>query len=70
MITGYLRRQEKEWNHTRHLMSYILNYAGMVAPENFVRPQDIWPLSLDKEDVKKIITTMHQAMQLLKEFKI
>lgn len=68
MLTGHYRRQEQQWNHTRHIMSYVLNYGGMGASEHY-KPQDIWPLQMDKEDEKKMITTIHQAMQLLKEFK-
>lgn len=68
MLTGYYRRQDHEWNRTRHIMSFILNYGGMGASDHY-KPQDIWPLQMDKEDEKKMITTIHQAIELLKEFK-
>ncbi len=69
MLTGNIKRQERDWNHTRHIMAYILNYAGMGGPETFIGPKDIWPLSIDKEDEKRMITNMLQAKELLKEFK-
>lgn len=67
MLHGYARRKEHEWNHTRHIMAYVLNYGGLGAKETY-KPQDIWPLELDKEDEKRMITTMAQAMILLKDF--
>lgn len=67
MYTGYFRRQEKEWNRTRHVMAFILNYGGMGAKQ-FQKPQDIWPLEMDKQITKRRIRTMAQAMSLLKEY--
>lgn len=67
MLTGHYKRQEQQWNHTRHIMTYVLNYGGMGLAEPF-KPQDIWPLHMDKEDEKRMITTMQQAMDLLKQF--
>lgn len=67
MLTGYRRRQEEEWNHTRHIMAYVLNYGGM-GTQQLYKPQDIWPLDLDTENEVKPIRTMQQALQLLKEY--
>lgn len=67
MLTGYLAKQDREWDRTRHIMSYIATYAGMGAKE-FVSPQSIYPLPIDKEGEKRMITTEKQALELLKEF--
>lgn len=67
MFTGYLARQDREWNRTRHLMSYIASFAGMGANE-FVDPKRIWPLPVDREDQKKYIKTLKQCLELINEF--
>lgn len=67
MYTGYFRREEKEWNRVRHLMTFILNYGGMGAKQ-FQKPQDVWPLEMDKQHVKKRITNHVQAKELLKQY--
>lgn len=67
MLTGYLNRQNREWDRTRHLMSYIATYAGMGASQ-FVSPQEIRPLPQDYEDIKQPIKTVEQARKLLNEF--
>lgn len=69
MFTGYLARQDREWNRTRHLMSYIVSYAGMGANE-FVDPKSIWGLPIDREDQKKNIKTMKQVLDLINEFEL
>lgn len=68
MLTGYHKRRENEWNIARHLMAYTATYAGMGATK-FVQPKDVMSLDLDREGEKKMITTLAQAMQMLKEFK-
>lgn len=68
MLTGYYRRQEHEWNIARHQMAYIATYGGMGATK-FIQPKEIMTLDMDKEGEKKMITTLHQAMQMLKEYK-
>lgn len=67
MLTGYLANQDREWNRTRHIMSYIGTFAGMGAKE-FMRPEDVIALPMDQEGLKKPITTEKQALELLKEF--
>jgi len=67
MLTGYKRRQERDWDRTRHIMAFILNYAGWGAKE-FHHPKDIYPLDLDREEIKHRITSRKQAWALLKEF--
>lgn len=67
MLTGYQRRMDKKWNGNRHLMWAIMNYGGMGLNEA-TSPQDIWPLAMDKEDIKRVITTIPMAMELFKEF--
>jgi len=68
MLTGYMRAEEREWNRTRHLMSFILNYGG-VGSKDYHTPQSIMPLDMDAENTKRLITTMKQAIQLFKEFR-
>lgn len=67
MFTGYLANQNREWDRTRRLMSFIASFSGMGAKE-FMKPEDIWPLPTDREGTKKMIKTVEQATQLLKEF--
>lgn len=49
-------------------MAYIATYGGMGATK-FIQPKEIMTLDMDKEGEKKMITTLHQAMQMLKEYK-
>lgn len=67
MLTGYYKRREHELNQMRHIMWSVINYGGM-GVTNPVRPEDIWPLSIDIADEKKMITTVSMAVELLKEF--
>lgn len=67
MLTGYQRRQERETNRTRHLLSFIQAFSGMGGSE-YIPPEQIWPLALDEENKKRMITTFAQAKQLLKDF--
>jgi hypothetical protein len=67
MLTGYYRKQEQEWDRTRHIMSYVVSFAGMGGGK-FYKPSDVLPLALDMEGEKRMITTMHMAMLLLKDF--
>jgi hypothetical protein len=67
MYTGYKRREEREWDRTRHIMAFILNFSGWGARE-FKHPKDLWPLDIDRENEKRRITTLKQAWILLKEF--
>lgn len=69
MFTGYLARENREWNRTRHIMSYIATYAGMGA-KDFVDPKSIWPLPFDNEDQKKYIKTIKQVLELINEFEL
>lgn len=67
MMTGYQRREEREWDRTRHIMAFILNFSGWGAKE-FQHPKDIYPLGIDRENEKRRITTLKQAWALLNEF--
>lgn len=67
MLTGMFRRDEKQWNHTRHLMAYVLNYGGM-GTRKFYTPQQVLGLGMDKEETIKPITTTLQAMELFNRF--
>jgi len=67
MVTGYFRRQEKEWDRARHIMWATMNFGGM-GLQNPVTPQEIRPLNLDTENELKMITTMKMAMDLLNDF--
>jgi len=64
---GYEKRQQREVNQTRNIMAYIRMFGGMGSSE-LVFPKDVWPLPMDKENEKKMITTMKQALAMLKEF--
>lgn len=67
LLTGYHRRQDRETNRTRHILSFILSYSGMGASE-YVSPELLWPLAIDEEGKKQMITTLSQAKKLYKEF--
>ncbi len=67
MLTGYFRRQEAETNRTRHIMWSVMNFSGMGVTSPIAIEQ-IWPLAMDKEAEKRMITTLAMAVQLLKEF--
>lgn len=67
MLTGYYRRQEQDKNNLRHVLAFIRTFGGM-GGQDYISPQQLMPLNMDKEDVKQMITTVQQAIQLLKEF--
>lgn len=67
ILSGYYRRQEQNANVARNIMWYIKHFAGMGNVDRDL-PKDIWPLNMDSEDEKKMITTLKMAEDLLKEF--
>lgn len=67
MLTGYMARQNREWDRTRHIMSYVATFGGMGSSE-FVEPTKVYPLPSDREYEKKPIKNKEQALKLLKEF--
>lgn len=67
ILTGHRRRQEHDVNQTRHILSFIRAFSGMGASE-YVSPAELWPLSIDLEGQKQMITTFEQAKKLFKEF--
>lgn len=67
MLTGYYRRQEQDKNNLRHILAFIRTFGGM-GGQDYLSPQQIWPLNMDDSETKRMITTVQQAMQLLKEF--
>lgn len=67
MLTGYFRRKEIEDNRMRHIVWSVMQFGGMGNPDP-ISPQNIWPLSMDKEAEKRMITSLAMAAQLLKEF--
>lgn len=67
MLGGYHKRLEQERNHIRHIVWAVMSYSGM-GLESPIQPQDVWPLDMDKEDEKKMITSLKMAMELLNEF--
>lgn len=67
MLTGYFRRKEIEDNRMRHIMWSVINFGGM-GTTSPVTPDHIWPLTMDKEVEKRMITSLAMAIQLLKEF--
>jgi hypothetical protein len=68
LLNGYYRRNEEEWDRTRNIMAFQLNYGGL-GLKNPKRPQDIIKLKRDEAKVKKPIRTLAQAMEMLNEFK-
>lgn len=69
MFTGYLARQDREWNRTRHLMAFIASFSGFGA-KDFIDPKSLWPLPVDLEDAPKYIKTIKQCLELVNEFEI
>jgi hypothetical protein len=49
-------------------MAYIKMFGGMGGSE-VTQPKDVWPLPMDSENEKKMITTVKQAFVMLKEFR-
>ena len=66
MLLGYQDRQNRDWNRTRHLMSYIASFS--FNSSEFVHPKNIWPLPIDREDKVKYIKTLKQCLDLINEF--
>lgn len=67
MIRGYNLRLEKDWDRTRNMIWATIKYAGMGAPD--VPPaKDLFPLSMDREFEKRMITSLAMAKELLKQF--
>lgn len=48
-------------------MWYVKHFGGMGNADKDL-PKDIWPLNMDDEDEKRMITTLGMALDLLKEF--
>lgn len=67
IISGYYRKQERDANLARNVMWYIKHFGGM-GNEDKDLPKDIWPLNMDNEDAKQMISTLKMALDLLKEF--
>ena len=67
IVAGYYRKQEREANLTRSIMWAVIQHGGMGRTDKLT-PRDIWPLNMDQEDEKQMITTLKMAMDLLKEF--
>jgi hypothetical protein len=67
ILSGYYRKQERDANIARNVMYYIKHFGGYGNADKD-SPRDIWPLNMDSEDEKKMITSLKMAMELLKEF--
>ncbi|MEI2271832.1 hypothetical protein OHD16_06725 [Sphingobacterium sp. ML3W] len=71
MHAGYKKRNEKEWDIARRTWGYIMVYGGLgLKKDQKVNIEELWKLPFtDKKDggIRKI-TTLKQAMALLKEF--
>lgn len=48
-------------------MWYVKHFGGMGNADKDL-PSDLWPLEMDQEGVKQMITSVEMAMELLKEF--
>jgi hypothetical protein len=50
MCTGYLRKQEKQWLHTRFIATVLINQSRdpKKKPTPYA-PEEIMPLSIDKK---------------------
>lgn len=67
MVKGYQDRQDREWNRTRHIMSYIANFSGF-GSKDFIDPKTIWALPIDRQSEKKYIQTLKQCLEMIQEF--
>lgn len=70
MATGWYESQEEEWDRTRHLMAFILNYSGMGMSGKTYSPQEVLSLSKDNSNVITYINSDIKAYKLLERFKI
>lgn len=67
IIAGYYRKQERDANLARNVIWYIKHFGGM-GNADADTPKDLWPLNMDQEDTKQMITTLKMALDLIKEF--
>lgn len=67
MLSGYERRLEKEWDRTRNIIWATIKFSGMGAPD-VPSARDLYPLSMDRELEKRMITNLAMARELFKEF--
>lgn len=67
MQIAYRRKEERKWEHTRVLSAITMNYGGM-GTKKFMQPHQLIPLGIDKEYTLHPVSTIEQAMTLLKEF--
>lgn len=68
MYTGYKRRQEEQWDMTRHIMSTVIN--GYFGIKKTYTPEQVLKLEKDKRNGTIIpkIRSDYEAYQLLREF--
>lgn len=67
ILSGYYRRLERDKEVGRNIMWFVKHYGGLGNPDKDT-PQDIWSLSMDDEDTKKMITSLKMAIEMIKEF--
>lgn len=65
--TGYLEREEEEWDRTRHIMWATISYGGM-GTKKPLQPKDIVKLHKDKRSEAKHIKSKFQALEFLRTF--
>lgn len=71
MYIGYQRRNEKDWDIARRTWAYIVVYGGLgLKKDAKITPEQLWRLPFTDSNGKssKKITTMKQALDLLREF--
>lgn len=68
MYTGYKRRQEHEWDRTRHVMTTVIN--GYFGIKKSYTPEQVMKLEKDRNtaDIIPKIKSDYEAYQLLREF--
>ncbi|GEM_PF-6035995 len=71
MYIGYQRRNEKDWDIARRTWAYTMIYGGLGLKDGSkVKPEELWNLRFtdSKEGFISKITSLEEAIQLLKEF--
>lgn len=63
-LHGYAKRKEEQWDHTRHIMGTIINFAGW-GTKDYLPVERVMGLARDTEDEIKPIRTREKALELL-----
>lgn len=66
ITTAYLEREEDEWDRTAHIMSAVVNYAGMGVSEP-IQAQDIFDLRKYQDDSVRPITSWEELKDMIEK---